>query len=195
MPESGAAPAKDGPNEFMLAVLKVLRATDQPLSAPDLEDHDMVGGDHRKRAIRYALQRLSAQKLIERCDPPTGKSFGRRPPAFYRAASTNAPVPYSKRGVHLASVESVSIDQTPSAGTEAVDKRDCQQVGFVNSSEGDDPGASHGAKAVDKQDLLTKGFVNSSPSAGTDLAVDTPSHGHRVDDPEARFAAAWDEWD
>ena len=34
-------------------------------------DHDSkLGGIHKKRAIRYSLEKLEAQKLIERCPAP-----------------------------------------------------------------------------------------------------------------------------
>ena len=36
----------------------------------ELVDHPTVGGQHRKRAIRYGLERLEQQALVERCDPP-----------------------------------------------------------------------------------------------------------------------------
>jgi len=169
MPELQTRLKADSPTEYMLSVLKVMREKRRPWCAQDLIDHE-VGGDHRKRAIRYALQRLESQQLIERCDAPDGLVFSGRPPVYYIAAGRSAPVPLTKRSLaHGESVESVSKDQTDCAGTSLIDKAVCQKSDFVKSPElGHQP-----AGAFDKPDLLTKPFVNETPSGATDLAFDT----------------------
>jgi hypothetical protein len=170
MPELQTRLKADSPTEYMLEVLKVMRQHRRPWSAAELLDTDEVGGDHRKRAIRYALQRLESQQLIERCPAPVGLSFAGRPPSYYQATGTNAPVPLSKRSLARGeSLESVSKGQTHCTGTDPIDKAVCQKSDFVKSPQLE----PETAETFDKLGLLTKPFVNQNPSGATDLAFDT----------------------
>ena len=70
----------DGPTGHMLAMLKEMNRNRKPWTIQDFVDHDNLGGVHRKRAIKYNLDKLEAQKLIERCDAPADLVLkGRRP--------------------------------------------------------------------------------------------------------------------
>jgi len=169
MPELQTRLKADSPTEYMLSVLKVMREKRRPWCAQDLIDHE-IGGDHRKRAIRYALQRLESQQLIERCEAPAGLVFSGRPPVYYTAAGRSAPVPLTKRShAHGESVESVSKDQIDCAGTDLIDKAVCQKSDFVKSPTQENQAAG----TFDKPDLLTKPFVNETRSSAGDLAFDT----------------------
>ena len=176
VPETEHTVKTDSPNQHTLDVLAVLRADRRAWTVAELVEHEAVGGDHRKRAIRYGLQRLEQQALIERCDPPVEKQHGRKPPLYYRASGTNVPVPFSKKGVRSIPPESVSTDQNDCAGTDSVDKDVCQQLPFVNSSGSSTPAGTCNTEtnqgAIDKRAVDKTGFVNQNPSTGTDEAVD-----------------------
>ena len=176
VPETDNTVKTDSPNQHTLDVLAVMRENLKPWTVNELVDHESVGGDHRKRAIRYGLQRLEQQALIERCAPPVEKRHGRKPPVYYRACGTNVPVPFSKRGVRYIPPKSVSIDQNDCTGTDPVDKADCQQLPFVNSSASSTPtgacSTETAQEAIDKRAVDKTPFVNTNDCAGTDDAVD-----------------------
>ena len=112
----------------------------KPWSVNELVEHDAVGGEHRKRAIRYGLQRLEQQALIERCDPPAEKRGGRgKPPVYYLAAGTDVPSSFMKKDVRSIPGKSVSIMQNPSAGTDLNDKTDLSIKEFLQYSGGSTP--------------------------------------------------------
>jgi RecA-family ATPase len=170
MPELQTRLKADSPTEYMLSVLKVMREQRRPWSASELLETSEVGGDHRKRAIRYALQRLESQMLIERCAAPADLVVSGRPPTYYRATGTNAPVPFSQRShARGESVECVSKDQTPSTGTDSIDKAFCQKSEFVKSPELEPQSLG----TFDKGGLLTKPFVNENPSSASEVTFDT----------------------
>ena len=176
IPESNTTIKMDSPNQHTLDVLAVMRKNPKPWTAADLGGHQSVGGNHRKRAIRYGLQRLEQQALIERCDPPVEKRTGGRPPVYYRACGTNAPVPFSKRGNSNTLPESVSQPKNASTGTDSIDNGVCQNPPFVKTPESSTAtGASTtetGQKGFDNRGVLTNGIVNETPSTGTDEAFD-----------------------
>ena len=167
-----------GANDYLLDVLDLLTEAPEPLCVADVVAHDLLGGEHRRRAIRYALQRLEAQKLIVRCAPPAGAVFTGRPPAYYCAPASNAPVPFSKRPLTRGVCAEVVVkNQNPCAGTDSIDKAVCQKVGFVKrSGTGTEPEGP-----FDNQDLLTNLLSKDFPCAGTDLSFDANSHVPRVD--------------
>ena len=117
--------------------------------------------------------------------------FGRKPPTYYRALGSD--VPGWKKTPHAqgASNKSLSTDQIDCAGTDPIDKTNCRQTPFVDSSTSEPAGA----KAVDKTELSTNLIVDWNDCPGTDLAVDTDLDGHRVKSPREAFEAAWDEFD
>ena len=101
------------PNEHTLDVLDVLRADHKKAwTVAELVEHPTIGGVHRKRAIRYGLQRLEQQALIERCDPPAEKQHGRKPPVYYRATGTSVPGWGKRNEVRSIPPESVSTAET-----------------------------------------------------------------------------------
>ena len=77
IPETDHTVKDDTPNQHTLDVLAVMRQDRKAWTVAELVDHPTVGGQHRKRAIRYGLQRLEQQALVERCDPPVEKQHGR----------------------------------------------------------------------------------------------------------------------
>ena len=114
-----------------------------------------------------------------------------RPPVYYRACGTNVPIPFSKKGVRSIPPESVSIDQNDCAGTDSIDKADCQQIPFVNSSESSTAtGTSNtemNQEAVDKRAVDKTGIVNQNDCTGTDEAIDG--------DPWVNKAISQSRWD
>ena len=178
-PESAKLVRGNTPNDYMLDLLDLFADEDTAdvWSAPMIEAHETLGGDNRKRAIRYSLQKLEAQKLIERCAPPSDQKFGQKPPNYYRFCGSSILKAFSQRSPHAQgeSVESLSSDQTPSAGTDSNEQSNCQQTPFVNSS----GGVEREPEAVDKTDLLTTPLSTDIPSAGTDLIKEQNSHVHK----------------
>ena len=164
------------PNDHTLDVLEVLRSNREPWSINELLENDSVGGQHRKRALRYGLQRLEQQALIERCEPPVEKRGRGKPPVYYRATGTDVPAGFRNKAVRSIPRNSVSIIENPSPGTDLNDNRglsiidDCQ---YSNGSTGqkasttEDPGA-----IIDKPNIDKDLVVNENHSAGTDLNID-----------------------
>lgn len=101
VPETENTVTADSPNQHTLDVLAVLRKDRRAWTVAELVEHESVGGPHRKRAIRYGLQRLEQQALIERCDPPVEKRAGGRPAVYYRATGTNVPTGFLGKGAPL----------------------------------------------------------------------------------------------
>jgi len=191
MPESKTRIKGNGPNDFMLDVLKLLRESELPMSMVDVRDDSLIGGKHKERAIKYAFQRLESQKLIERCGPPAGLKFKGRPPAYYRALGSD--VPGLKKTPHAQgeSNKSLSKVQTPSAGTVLNDKPVCLKSDFVES-----PGASTDEPGtLDKTGLSTKPIVVKNDCPGTEEAFRQDLNGHKEESPREAFEAAWDEFD
>jgi hypothetical protein len=97
----GPVPEKEnkvnGPTRQMLDMLKEMRRTRAPWTVQDFVDHDLLGGIHKKRAIKYSLDKLEGQKLIERCATPASWAGKGRPPAFYEAVGTDVPGAFSSR--------------------------------------------------------------------------------------------------
>ena len=145
-----------------------------PWSADLLTDHEKVGGMHRKRAIRYSLSKLLAQKLIVKCDAPENISFKGRPPAFYMALGTNLKT-FRKRAVSLTPDNSSVLTHSSSAGTDLIDKTELSKVPFVKSSGSDKVEAN----TFDKNSFDKTPIVNKNASAGTEKSFDAPTHRHR----------------
>jgi hypothetical protein len=187
MPECKTRIKGDGPNDYMLDVLRLMRESELPQSLADIRDDSLIGGKHKERAIKYALQRLEAQKLIERCDPPTGLKFKGRPPAYYRALGYSVPGFRKKPLAQGESNKSLSKVQNPVTGTVLNDKPDCLKSDFVES-----PGASTDAPGtLDKTGLSTKPFVVKNDCAGTDPSFDADLDGHRVESTQEVMEDAW----
>ena len=177
MPECKTRLKGDGPNEFMLDVLQLLRQSGMPLSLPDIRDDSEIGGEHKERAIKYALQRLASQKLIERCDPPAGLKLKGRPPAYYRALGKDAPR-FTKTPSHAQGESDLSMSKAknPVTGTDLNDKADCLKSDFVESPEGGTPEP----ETLDKTGLSTKPIVVKNDCTGTEEGFSHDPHGHRV---------------
>ena len=169
----------DTPQGYMLDVLdQMSNDTSVAWCVADIENHEIVGGEGMNRAIRYALEKLESQKLIERCAPPANRVFKGRRPTFYRALSANAPLALSKRSFARGVCgDNDVITQTPSAGTDLICQTDCQKSDFVKrSATGTDQEGT-----FDKGGLLTNALSNENPCPGTDPGFDAASHVHRVD--------------
>ncbi len=176
VPETEHTIKTDTPNQHTLDVLDVMRRERKAWTAADLAEHESVGGDHRKRAIRYGLQRLEQQALIERCAPPVEKRAGGRPPVYYRACGTNVPAAFSKRGIGNTLPESVSKPDLVVSDCSLIDKGDCQNTPFVKTPEGSTaPGTSNtetSQKGFDNRGVLTNGFVNEEPVPDCSEGID-----------------------
>ena len=174
VPEGKDTQKDNTPNQHMLDILQLMREERVPWSADLLTDHEKVGGMHRKRAIRYSLSKLLAQKLIVKCDAPENISFKGRPPAFYMALGTNLKT-FRKRAVSLTPDNKCVLTQTPSTGTDLIDKTELSKVPFVKS-----PGSDKvEANTFDKNSFDKTPIVNKNASAGTEKSFDAPTHRHR----------------
>ena len=174
VPEGKDTQKDNTPNQHMLDILQLMREERVPWSADLLTDHEKVGGLHRKRAIRYSLSKLIAQKLIVKCDAPENISFKGRPPAFYIALGTNLKT-FRKRAVSLTPDNSSVLTQTSSPGTDLIDKTELSKVPFVKS-----PGSDKvESTTFDKNSFDKTPIVNKNASAGTEKSFYTPTHRHR----------------
>ena len=172
VPEADNKVKMDTPNQHTLDVLEVMRADRKPWSVNELVEHDAVGGEHRKRAIRYGLQRLEQQALIERCDPPAEKRGRGKPPVYYLAAGTDVPSSFMKKDVRSIPGKSVSIMQNPSAGTDLNDKTDLSIKENCQYSGGSTPDKACTTEVaganIDKLIIDKTPIVNENGSTGTD---------------------------
>jgi len=171
-PEERAASTCDG---YKLQILKEMRANRKAWSAADLKAHETLGGEgkNRVRAIKYALSRLEAQKLIQRCDPPAGLKFKGRKPNYWQAVGTDVLPKFSSRAQGASVLKSVK-SQTPSPGTDLNDKPLLSKVPNCQK-----PGPSD---LLTKSDLLTNPIVVKNPSAATPPAFDAEKPIHRDGD-------------
>jgi hypothetical protein len=176
MPDAKMTIKMDTPNQHTLDVLDVMRKDHKPWSRVELRDHETVGGKHRDRAIKYGLQRLEQQALIERCDAPVEKRGKGKPPVYYRAVGTNVPVPFSKRGVDYTHRNSVSKTQTAATGADLKDNEDCPKQPIVQKEIGSTPDVSSSTgtdgSIMDNPIKDKNPIVREDPSAGTDLNKD-----------------------
>ena len=176
VPETEATVKFDTPNQHTLDVLAVMRADRKPWSVAELVEHDTVGGDHRKRAIRYGLQRLEQQALIERCDSPVEKRKGGRQFVYYRATGTDVPAGFRKGEVRSIHRNSVSQPQNDCAGTDSIDKSVLSQLDDCHNSTGSTPTGACSTEAsagsCDKPSCDKQAVVNENDCAGTDSICD-----------------------
>jgi len=159
----------NGPTRQMLDMLEEMRRTRAPWTVQDFVDHDLLGGIHKKRAIKYSLDKLEGQKLIERCATPTSWKGKGRPPAFYEAVGTDVPGRFCSRAREK-TVNPPVKKQIPSTGTDLNNKVDCQKSEIVKSP---DEGL------LTKPELLTKPIVGKNPSAATDQPFNADNQRHK----------------
>ena len=186
-PESAKLVRGNTPNDYMLDLLDLFadETTADVWSAPMIEAHEKLGGDNRTRAIRYSLQKLEAQKLIERCDPPTPPSGRGKPPAFYRLSGSSIRKAFSKRSSRAQgeSEKECVKNQTPCTGTDLNDKTVCQKSSFVNNPTPTPSQDPEGGAIIDKPALLTNPLSNKNDCAAVDLNKDTEPHVHKGEQP------------
>ena len=132
-------------------------------------DHELLGGVHKKRAIKYSLDKLEGQKLIERCAAPTSYKGKGRKPVFWEAVGTDVPGKFSSRAREK-SVNPPVKKQIPSPGTDLNNKGDCQKSEIVKSQ---DEGL------LTKPGLLTNPIVVKNPSPGTDQPFNANTQRHK----------------
>jgi len=159
----------NGPTRQMLDMLKEMRRTRTPWTVQDFVDHDLLGGVHKKRAIKYSLDKLEGQKLIERCAAPASYKGKGRKPVFWEAVGTDVPGKFSSRAREK-SVNPPVKKQIPSPGTDLNNKGDCQKSEIVKSP---DEGL------LTKPGLLTNPIVVKNPSPGTDQPFNANTQRHK----------------
>jgi hypothetical protein len=193
----------NGPTQQMLDMLKEMRADRQPWSIQTWIDHVELGGEHKKRAIKYALEKLEGQQLIERCAPPEDLKCKGRKPTFWRARAVDVPGGFlSRTRAHGVSVPGDVKTETPSAAAVLNDKEDCQksldcqkyvedETQKTNTESVESPGTPQGEGLLTKAELLTKPIVVKNPSSATDSSFDAFIDRHRVDD---GLPDSWTKW-
>lgn len=172
----------NGPTRQMLDMLKEMRRTRAPWSVQDFVDHDLLGGVHKKRAIKYSFDKLEGQKLIQRCAAPADWSGKGRKPVFYEAVGTDVPGKFISRA-RGESVKPPVKKEIPSPGTDLNNKTVCKKSEIVKSP---DQGL------FTKPELLTKPIVVKNPSPGTDLRFNADNQRHRESAPDLD---PWTKWD
>lgn len=193
----------NGPTRQMLDMLEEMRADRQPWSIQAWIDHVELGGEHKKRAIKYALKKLEGQQLIERCAPPKDFKCKGRKPIFWRALAVDVPGGFlSRTRAHGVSVPGDVKTETPSAAVALNDKEDCQksldcqkyvedETQKTNNESKESPGTLQGEGLLTKAELLTKPIVVKNPSSATDSSFDAFIDRHRVDD---GLPDSWTKW-
>ena len=155
------------PNDHTLDMLDVMREDGEPWCVSKLVDLDDLGGKHRKRAIRYGLQRLEQQKLIERCDPPEGVPLKGRPEVYYRATGTNAPKKFIKGEVDSTHRNSVSKADRVVRDCSELDNEVLSKGGFVKSEGSSTPSNAFSTEVesgtFDNETFDKTPFVNQRP--------------------------------
>lgn len=191
------------PNQHTLDMLEVMRITKTPWSAGMFNDHEELGGKHRERAIRYGLDKLEGQGLIQRCEKPAdAPSLKGRPQVYYLAVGTDVPQFLSKQQFPNSHEKTTSKIETSCPGTdlnfaEGVAKSTFgKKAGCTTGSP--EPVSSETAGVFDKPDFCQNDFVNKNPSAATDLEFLHDPHVNRVLPKEVvqkLFQEASDFWD
>ena len=176
VPETDNTVKFDTPNQHTLDLLSVLRGDRRPWTAAELVEHDDVGGKHRKRAIKYGLERLEQQQLIERCPAPEGVKLGKgRPPVYYRASGTNVPggfVGSSKNSKIPIHTEECVLNQIDCAGTDLNDNGELSKIDERQKRTSSTPSGAcsteEGVSIKNNSDLKQSGIVVKNDCAGTD---------------------------
>ena len=161
------------PNDHTLDVLEVMRADRKPWSVLELREHEDVGGPHRERAVKYGLQRLEQQGLIERCNVPVEKRKKGRPVVYYQATGTNAPVSFLDRAVRYIPPESVFLIENDCTGTDLNKNTGLSLIDPVFNQGGSTPSGASSTETArwikNTAHLKQSADDVKNPSTGTDL--------------------------
>jgi len=159
----------DSPNQHTIDILKLMRKEDKAWCVKDLVEDAFVGGMHKKRAIVYSLNKLSDQKLIYECDPPSDVKTGGRPAKYYRAIGKTKKGQFS-----LTPRNSVYKVENPDTGTDLKNNEDCKKPEIVKSPD-------NSQETLYKEDLSTKPNVVETLSVGTEGPLYTDPRGYIED--------------
>ena len=172
VPETDNTVKFDTPNQHTLDLLTVMRQDRKAYCLNDLVEHVEVGGSHRERAIRYGLERLEQQALVERCAPPVEKRGKGRPPVYYRATGTDVPEGFRKqevRSIHRKTTEKI---ETPSAGTDLNKSAPTEKIDHGENKSGSTATGACTTESdgsiISADDFLQNHGNIQNPSAGTD---------------------------
>ena len=150
-----------------------MRADRKPWSVLELREHEKVGGPHRERAVKYGLQRLEQQGLIERCNVPVEKRKKGRPVVYYQATGTDVPKAYSKRAVRYIPPESVSLIENDCTGTDLNKNTGLSLIDPVFNQDGSTPPGACSTEPTrwikNTAHLRQSDDDVKKPSTGTDL--------------------------
>jgi hypothetical protein len=163
----------DTPNQHTLDVLAVMRKDRKPYCIKDLVEHESVGGEHRKRAIEYGLERLEQQALVERCPVPAERKKKGRPPVYYRATGTNVPDRPLKKAVDYIDRKSVGKTESDCTGTDSSFPTQSGKINFRKNKPSSTPKEQCTTEAegsiIPVDEFSEKHRKTQSPSTGTDL--------------------------
>lgn len=173
VPETDNTVKFDTPNQHTLDLLTVLRGERRPWTAAELVEHEDVGGNHRKRAIKYGLERLEQQQLIERCPVPEGVKLGKgRPPVYYRATGTNVPDGFVGKKIPI-HTEGCVKNQIDCAGTDLNDNGELSKIADCQKRTGSTPPGACSTEVdpsiKNNPDLKQSGIVVKNDCVGTEV--------------------------
>jgi len=203
-PEQEGAYKPDTPGQHTQDMLALMLKTQEPWSVNKfVELEGRLGGSTRKRAIQEGLRKLRDAKLIEVCPKPPGEaSLKGRPPVYYRAVGTAAPVQLTKRGSGNSHENECVKTQSDCTGTDLNFFGASEKIDSVKSPSctTPDPGAvsSETASTFYTADFLQSGRVNENPSSATEVDFLHASRVNRVlspEDVEKHLQDALDAWD
>ena len=184
VPDTEKTVKSNTPNQHMLDMLEVLRKTKKPWSINMFVEHEQLGGEHKRRAIEYNLEKLESQKLAERC----AKGF--RPEGVPKKKGA-APIYWVYLGKDVPGLnlrarggtdESYRNKETSCPGTDLISE---PPFGDKDLSEIKD-----GAALSPKLLISENGFGSKTPSPGTDLESPANSHVPKGETPDE-----WTMWD
>ena len=203
VPDTDNTVKPNTPGQHTLDMLEVMRITGEPWSVSKFEDHETLGGKHRKRAIRYGLKKLKDYQLIEECSKPDdAPSLKGRPQVYYRAVGTAVPGFTSKKQFPNTHENVCKKFESDCAGTDLNFDKGLSKKDFVKkpscTTGASEAVSAETAPTFDKPDFLQNGFVNKNPSSAAEVDFLHDSRVNRVLPPEIvekHLQDAMDAWD
>ena len=203
-PEQEGSYKPDTPGQHTQDMLALMLKTQEPWSVNKfVELEGRLGGDNRKRAIQEGLRKLRDAKLIEVCPKPSGESSLKgRPPVYYRAVGTAAPVRFTDKGSDNSHENECVKTQSDCTGTDLNFYGASKKIGSVKSPSctTEDPGAvsSETPSTFYTADFLQSAGINENPSSAMEVDFLHDPRVSRVlspEDVEKHLQDALDAWD
>jgi hypothetical protein len=203
-PEQEGAYKPDTPGQHTQDMLALMLETQEPWSVNRFVELDgRLGGAARKRAIQEGLRKLRDAKLIEVCPKPPGESSLKgRPPVYYRAVGTAAPVRFTDKGSGNSHENECVKTQSDCTGTDLNFFGASEKIGSVKSpsctTEEPEAVPAETPSTFYTADFLQSAGINENPSSAMEVDFLHDPRVNRVlspEDVEKHLQDALDAWD